>query len=313
MLSVPAFMIVFTKPQHPSMAVGAWLLLQDRIGEGKTCWRFEAVRFLSREMGLSTGHIRRMIRAGDKTFWRCREGKLRLLTSVDLWARVRDESPVGYKQRLSVPRAAFKSRSALYPYLSQIGLSRGSKPCSKAFSAGLLGRSQRTVQRYRKRLRQEGVLTAHENFAQGRRHVLKMGVDLRPGEFVHKGRVCRRLPDIIELRDPDGELIDILVNPRTLPEVEDLKPRVYFRSPKEARAWEAEGLPIASEPVTRLGESSGDWANIYGSEYLPTISKRNVKGKSILRRKGAPSWHLFSRQQKKPKKSPHLAAQGLAR
>jgi hypothetical protein len=250
-------------------------------------------------MALSSTHVRRMLRAGDGTFWKTARRMLHLQTTLNLWLLVRDDCPVGFKSRLSVPREAFRRRALLYAYLAQGALSRGSKPCSKGYSAGLLQRSLKTVQRYRRVLRGVGVLVAHENFTKVRRYKPVMGVDFRPGEYLAGGHVCRRLPDTIELRKPDGELLDILVNPRMLPKAGEGQPRIYFRSPKEARAWVEAGLPLAEEPVVQLGAASQEWMNISDQDKPLPIHIRNSKVGSSTGQKCSPPWWKFSRQPQK--------------
>lgn len=224
---------------------------------------------------------------------------LHLQTTLNLWLLVRDDCPVGFKNSLNVPREAFRRRALLYAYLAQGALSRGPKPCSKEYSAGLLQRSLKTVQRYRRVLRGVGVLVAHENFTKIRRYKPKMGVDFRPGEYLARGYVCRRLPDIIELRRPDGELLDILVNPRMLPKAGEGKPRIYFRSPKEAKTWAEAGLPLAEEPVVQLGAASPEWMNIFDPyKPLPKYVRKLQVGSS-KGQKCSPPWWKFSHQPQK--------------
>ena len=249
-MRIPAWSISFTKKQYPSMAIGAWLLLREQIGDGNKCLRSEAVRFLAGRFCFSEAWCRRILDRGSGIFWSYEQNDrhVRLREDYKLWTLTDRSIPM--QREIDIPIEVFQSRSQLYSHLSIPALTRGDRPCSLAYSAKMLGRSYNTAKRRRRYLRRQGILTVEKNYSEVRKHRRWRLTDkFKPNQFVKGEWLVERLPDTILLIGENGEPIDLLVNPEA--NIKKIFPKRYFTTQEELLCWERDGKPLFRNPTVR--------------------------------------------------------------
>lgn len=275
-INAPAWIYWFVRRGYPARGAAAWILLDDLARSkglpedvDRTIGGARAVRFLAEKLGVTATMARLLLRQGENIFWR-RRGPLLLLFCEDrLWRNVGQAITISREARMPVPVGAFAGRlGTLRAWLARGSLSRGlEKPVSRAYSAGLLNRSTSTITEYRRHLKSLGGLAIFPQYRDEGQEPPRA----RP-EFSAGGRTLRRLPDIVLLLAPNGQILDILAKNDERGPPEDLQPRRYFQSVQEYVNWEARDREVDPQAVV-YDERSARWTKIFPA-YRERTSER---------------------------------------
>ncbi len=267
-VTLPRFAYMFLRRPYHSRAIAAWAILRT-AGKGRPVTISSGQALLCRLFGVTekaVRDLRRHPKAG--TFWEERNGVFHLQTPAQLWGLVEKESAISGQQFMRIPLSAFRRLVIMKAWIAQSALSRGPRPCSRAYSAKMIGCGERAVTEYRRLLAAAGFLEAYAQYEDCGK-LLTAGTLAqvrvpRGREFVAKGRIRKRLPDIVLLRDGAGKMIDILVNE----ELAGKGRKRYHRGERfVSKAPAPESLVLVSKNI---------WTNVLSADRGDSISLNDL-------------------------------------
>lgn len=253
MITIPAFFYRYSGRGQPTRAALAWAVLRKHSLPHFKLPKRQAARIVAEALAITPHSARRLLAQGEGVFWQKKGPFYHLTSSGDLWQK---DSPVARGMNLEMPEEVARgSLELVRAWLAQAALSRGREvPTSRIYSAKILHRHQRSVTRYRRVLKDHGFLDQVPQYINV--GPMKLGPTLKESrlpdkkngwEFVWKGDIYRRLPDIVILLGPEG-VKDVLANP----ELVGLPARRYFYSEEQLHRHKARKWRIDSQAMVRV-------------------------------------------------------------
>lgn len=272
-LEIPAWIHWFIGRGHPSRAAAIWLLLDRRAKDygapeqkDHLFERANAVRIAAEALRITPTMVRYILRQGEGTFWRVKGRHLWVLCEPNLWFKIHTRSRVQQHAKLSIPRAALAGPlGELRAWLAQGAMTRGSRtPVSRAYTGLYIHRSVSTVTVYRRHLRRAGRIHCSPQYRQE-----YAGRPARPTPGLYysqfKNQTYRRLPDIVVLINPAGQIDYLARNDHYEPPTRgpELPPRRYFFSEMDYVNWEQKDKKLDHDQGVILAPDGQTWAKIF--------------------------------------------------